>query len=220
MRKCVRIRSALFAAVSFGLLTAPAFAASDELAKARASAFLKSLILPGWGQYTSGHKTAAAMFAMTELAFLGGMYGFHSYGVAKRQDYKAYAAQYADVVGDHPHDFYVDVGNWDRVEDYNEERLKDREFDRLYTSASDSWQWDSNEHRVRMKKIRVQSDKAFNGVYYLVGGLVLNHLASAIHAGRTAHVPASTSSSLRDWHLFFTSSPDRKGLSVHLNCSF
>ncbi len=220
MAKCVGMRAILLAVVLLGLLAPPTFAASKEVAKARATAFLKSLILPGWGQYGSGDKTSAAVFALTELGFLGGMYGFHSYAVVKRDDYEAYAAQYAGVIGDHPHDFYVDVGNWDRVENYNEQRLKDREFDRLYTSSSDSWDWDSYEHRVRMKKIRVQSDKAFNGVYYLAGGLVLNHLASAIHAGRSARLSEGTSSAVRDWNLFFTSSPDKRGLSVHLSCSF
>ncbi|MFH1010537.1 MAG: hypothetical protein V1784_04805, partial [bacterium] len=179
-----------------------------------------SLVVPGWGQWRAGHKRSATYIALGELTFFGGMYAFHNYGTAKRSDYKAYAAQYAGVEGDHPHEFYVDVGNWDRVEDYNEQRLKDREFDRLYTSSLDRWEWDSYEHRIRMKKIRVQSDKALNAVYYLVGGIALNHIASAIHAGRTAPAKKEVSSASSGWHLFFAPLPDSPGLSVYLNCRF
>ncbi|MBM3325184.1 MAG: hypothetical protein FJY66_05905 [Calditrichaeota bacterium] len=214
------MRRIIILVFSIALLASPVLGAEKRTSSERGSAFLKSLVVPGWGQWSAGHKTSATFFAMGELAFLGGMYAFHSYGTARRSDYKSYAAQHAGVVGDHPHDFYVDVGNWDRVEDYNEQRLKDREFDQLYTSASDQWEWDSYEHRIRMKKIRVQSDKALNAVYYLVGGIALNHIASAIHAGRTAPARKETSSANSDWHLFFAPVSDRPGLSVYLNCRF
>lgn len=213
------MRIILVAALSLALLAHPGLATPKGASGDRGAAFLKSLILPGWGQYDTGRKRAALLFALGELAVFGGMYAFHARGVAKRSDYKAYAAQHAGVVGGHPHSFYVDVGNWDRVEDYNEQRLKDREFDRLYTSPSERWEWDSDQHRVRMKKIRVQSDKAFNAVYYLIGGLLLNHIGSAIHAGRGAR-RSEEGAPRREFRAFFAPLSDRQGLSLHLNYSF
>jgi len=214
------MRTVLIAILSIGLLAFPSSGAQKPTSKERGNAFLKSLVLPGWGQYDSGRKQSALFFALGELAVFSGMYAFHVRGVAKRHDYVAYAAQHAGVVGDHPHDFYVDVGNWDRVEDCNEQRLKDREFGELYTSSLDRWEWDSYDHRVRMKKIRVQSDKAFNAVYYLIGGLILNHIGSAIHAGRGVRASETGDSAHRDWRFFVTPVSDRQGLALHLNYSF
>ena len=214
------MRRILIVVLSIGLLTAPAFTAQKRTSRERGNAFLKSLVIPGWGQYDNGRKKSAVVFALGELALFGGMYAFHSYGVAKRDDYKALAAQHAGVVGDHSHGFYVDVGNWARVEDYNEERLRDREFDRLYTSRLDRWEWDSSENRVRMKEIRVQSDKAFNAIYFIVGGLILNHIGSAIHAGRTSTRPETHASNDREWRFFFTPLSNRQGLSFNLNYLF
>ena len=205
--------------LSVGLLVSPAIGASKK-SRERGDAFLKSLVLPGWGQYDGGHKKSAVFFALTEVAIIGGMVAFRAHGAAKRNDYKALAAMHAGVVGEHPHDFYVDIGNWDSVDDYNEQRLQDREFDRLYTSTLDSWEWDSQESRIQMEKIRIQSDKSFNSVYYLIGGIVLNHIASAIHAGRVTSKGKTQATSSRDWHLGFTPLTRSQGLSVHLSCAF
>jgi hypothetical protein len=214
------MRTVFVAILSMGLLAFPGSGAQKPTSRARGNAFLKSLVLPGWGQYDSGRKRSAVFFALGELAVFSGMYAFHVRGVVKRRDYIAYAAQYAGVVGDHPQSFYVDVGNWDRVEDYNEQRLKDREFDQLYTSPLDRWEWDSYAHRVRMKKIRVQSGRAFNTVYYLIGGLILNHIGSAIHAGRGVRGSKNGDSASRAWRFFVAPVSDRQGLSLHFNYSF
>jgi hypothetical protein len=149
-------------------------------------AFLKSLVIPGWGQYSLDHKNYALSFLGTEVTLIGGMLVLESYGASTRDDYEAMAAAYAGVQGAHSHDFYVDVANWMTVDQFNEQRLRDRSFDRLYTSSADRWSWDTNEHRASMERMRVKSDRAFNSVFYLVGGLVFNHLAAAVHAGRLA----------------------------------
>jgi hypothetical protein len=150
------------------------------------SAFLKSLVVPGWGQYSLGQTNSALMFFGADIALLGGMLTLNSYGHSTKADYRALAAAYAGVQGAHDHGFYVDVGNWMTVDQFNEQRLRNREFDALYTQSSDRWAWDSNAHRDLMRKTRIKSDRALNSVLYLVGGMVLNHVASAIHAGRLA----------------------------------
>jgi len=214
------MRLIISAILSVCLLAGSMLGAQKTGSRERGNAFLKSLVVPGWGQLDNGHKRTATLFALGELSLIGAMYASHSRGVVKRSDYEAYAAQYAGVTGDHSHDFFVDVGNWDCVDNYNEQRLKDREFDQLYTSSSDRWVWDSQEHRIRMKKIRVQSDEAFNAIYYLVGGLILNHIASAIHAGRTAHPTRSQTSVIPDWHVSFAPTAGVQGVSLRLSCFF
>ncbi len=155
-------------------------------AKPKRTAFFQSLAVPGWGQYTLGRKNAALFFFGSELIMIGGIFSFRAYGASARADYEALAARYAGVVGGHGHDFYVDVGNWMSVDDFNEQRLRERNFDQLYVLDSDRWRWDTDQHRAEMRTRRIKSDRAFNSVIYLIGGLALNHIASAIHAGRAS----------------------------------
>ena len=165
------------------LLMVPALLYGAD-SKPRKSAFLQSLVVPGWGQYSLGKKNAALGFFGAEALLIGSMFTLRAYGESARTDYEAMAATYAGVRGDHGHDYYVDVGNWMSVDDFNERRLQERSFDELYTTEADRWEWDSDQHRAEMRNRRIKSDRAFNSVLYLIGGLVLNHVASAIHAGR------------------------------------
>lgn len=166
------------------LISLMPMAAWAESGKAGGTAFLKSLIVPGWGQYSLGRTNAALAFLGTEAALVGGMLALHAYGVSTRDDYRALAAAHAGVVGGHGHDFYVDVGNWMSVDDYNARRLQERDFAAMYTDPADRWYWSSDAQRAAMETKRIKSDRAFNSMLYLVGGVVLNHVASAIHAGR------------------------------------
>jgi hypothetical protein len=163
----------------------PLASMAAEPARGR-SAFIKSLIVPGWGQYSLGHRGAGLAFLGADLALVGGILTLRAYGQSTRDDYQALARAYASVSGSHGHDFYVDVGNWMTTAEFNEARLEERNFDALYTSPQDQWSWDTNTHRAEMENTRIKSDRAFNQVIYFVGGMVLNHVASAIHAGRLA----------------------------------
>ncbi|MDD5087518.1 MAG: hypothetical protein PHI18_01800 [bacterium] len=179
------LRTARIAAISLAILSACMTAEARAAAPGK-SAFLKSLVIPGWGQYSLGQPNSALAFFGGELVLVGGMLTLDAYGRSTRDDYQALARIYGGVVGGHDHDFYVDVGNWMTVDQYNERRLRERDYDALYTSTTDRWSWDSNAHRAEMERIRVKSDRAFNSVIYLVGAMVANHIASAIHAGRTS----------------------------------
>jgi hypothetical protein len=188
------------------------------------SAFLQSLLIPGWGQYSMGQKRTALMFISTEVLFLGGVLSMQSYGRSTRDDYVALAHAHAAVTGTHDHDFYVDVGNWMTVEDFNNQRLLERNFNSLYTSANDAWSWDSNENRATMEKIRIRSDRAFNSIIYFAAGIAVNHLASAIHAGRQAATRKSEASlgskRSREMQLDWTPIVSQNVMGLALNCRF
>ncbi|MFZ5433114.1 MAG: hypothetical protein ACOZB3_04990 [Calditrichota bacterium] len=186
------------------------------------TAFLKSLLIPGWGQYALGRNNSALAFLGADLALIGGMLTLNSYGNSARDDYKALAAVHAGVIGDHSHDFYVDVGNWMNVDQYNERRLRDRDYDALYTDPEDQWTWDSDHNRSEMEKIRIRSDRAFNSIIYFVGGMVLNHVASAIHAGRMAARQREGLSGIpdRDWNASVIPNLQAQGATLRFTYSF
>jgi hypothetical protein len=198
----------------------PASFAADKNSDNRA-AFLKSLVIPGWGQYSLGRKNAALTFFGAELAIIGGMFTLNAYGRSTRSDYQALAAAYAGVTGNHAHDYYVDVGNWMTVDQFNEKRLQERNFDAMYTDPHDQWAWDTDAHRAEMEKIRIRSDRAFNNMLYFVGGLVLNHVASAIHAGRVAAAERDkTDAKPSSWNIGVQTIAPSSGLQIRFTRSF
>ncbi len=203
------------------LLLLPSLLAAAP-SKPRRGAFLQSLVVPGWGQYSLGRKDAALGFFGTELLMFGGMLTLRSYGSSAKTDYIAMAATYAGVTGDHPHSFYVDVGNWMSVDDFNERRLQERSFGELYTAESDRWEWDSDQHRAEMRNRRIKSDRAYNSVLYLVGGVVLNHVASAIHAGRASaqRSHADAGSAPPPWNVGLSPASRAGGLKFTLSHTF
>jgi hypothetical protein len=213
-------RKFLISCLGLLLLMAPAFVSGAE--KPSKAAFLQSLVLPGWGQYSLGKKNAALGFVSAEALLIGGMFTLRAYGASARDDYKAMAATYAGVMGDHDHDYYVDVGNWMNVDDFNERRLQERSFGELYTAEADRWEWDSDQHRAEMRNRRIKSDRALNSVLYLVGGLVLNHVASAIHAGRASVRMSRAQSSLTppNWSVGLAPASQQGGMRILLSKNF
>ncbi|MCL4304530.1 hypothetical protein KJZ99_01300 [bacterium] len=150
------------------------------------AAFLKSLVIPGWGQYELGRPKHALAFFGADLLFIGSALTLQHHGKSLEDDYRAFAATHAGVTGSHSRDFYIDVANWMNVFDYNQQRMAERSFGALYDTETDYWYWRSDADRARMDEMRVQSDRSRNRVIYAVALTGVNHLVSAFHAGRLA----------------------------------
>ena len=159
-------------------------------------AFLQSFVIPGWGQKSVGEGTTIGTINFaTDVALWGAVVGFNAYGNWKRDAYKSFAAAHAGVDNrDKDHQYYVDIGNYQNLDQFNEQRRRDRAFDELYLSPADWWEWDSITNRLHFRSLRIQSDAALNDRYYVLGAIFLNHLFSAIHASREASKAAHTGS--------------------------
>lgn len=200
-----------------GLLNAGECLAAKK--SAGGTAFLQSLVIPGWGQYSLGARKSALLYFGSELAMVGGIYSMRSFSNSTKQDYLALARAYAGVTGEHGHEFYVDIGNWENTDLFNEQRLRERQYDALYRNETDQWLWESDERREEFKKIRIRSDRVKNSVIYLAGGLVLNHIVSAIHAGRLGSTKSKVEQSNQESKWELGAAPIRFGDGVVLHAS-
>ena len=148
------------------------------------SPVVKSLVLPGWGEYSLDNQIRGRIFVLSETVLLLAILG--SYSVAQRQEteYKAYAAEHAgiDPIGK-DRQFWVDIGNYSSLFAFNEEHLRWRDFNALYEDNDTwSWTWDSSNNRERFENMRIASDSWRLRGSFLIGGVVLNHIVSAIDA--------------------------------------
>ncbi|MCB9357193.1 MAG: hypothetical protein H6505_01335 [Calditrichaeota bacterium] len=178
------------------------------------AAFLKSLVIPGWGQYELGRTKHALAFFGADLLFIGSALSLQYHGKSLRDDYQAFAASHAGVRGSHNKDFYVDVGNWMNVFEFNEQRMADRSFGALYDTESEYWSWSSDADRARMEEMRVQSDRSLNRVIYAIALTGVNHLVSAFHAGRLAAQQDGVSNNRLGWNVTPQSVSDGAGVNV------
>lgn len=150
-----------------------------------AKPFLKSLLIPGWGQYSQGRNNSALIYISLEALFWGGMFSFQSYGGWLENDYKGYAVSHAGIepVGKN-HDYFVDIGNYDDMDEYNRIQQLERDWDALYLDDTYYWQWDNSSNRTTFEDLRIKSDLYKNSTIYFAGAILVNHLISAIDAAR------------------------------------
>ncbi len=150
-------------------------------------AVVASLLVPGMGELYAGSFESGKYHLIAE----GGLWltysGFRMHSNWLRQDAQTFAQQHAGANFDNKDDLYsVNIGNFNTTDEYNQAKLRNREFDLVYTGNQNNWQWDSDANRLQFKDLRIRSDAAKNNAKFVIGAIVVNHLLSAFSAGRKA----------------------------------
>jgi len=176
-------------ACQFSQLTdSAAYNAADVEFKNRGKAFIRSLILPGSGERYLGKKTLAKAFLITEITLWVGYFAFNEYSKWIREDAYAFAATHSGAKTDgKPSQFFVDIGNYAGIAEYNDAKQRMRQFDKVYTSEDYFWQWDEDQSRRKFENMRISSDQAINRSVFVLGGIFANHILSAIDAVWQTH---------------------------------
>ncbi len=156
--------------------------------KDRKKALLRSLILPGAGEYYLGKKNLALAFFATEVTLWLSYLAFQQYGKWVRQDALAFAATHSGAkIAGKPSQFFVDIGNYLDIYQYNDAKLRFGEYEKYYAEADYFWSWDLDSSRQKFENMRIASDRARNRSTYVLGAVFANHLISAIHASWQTH---------------------------------
>lgn len=145
--------------------------------------FLKSLAIPGWGEYKLGHKSQAYTFFTAEALLITTAAGLYYFSNERTDDFKNYASLHAGVNKSGKTDnFWISIGNYDNTALYNEQKNIDRNFGARYDSPSEQWRWDNSGNRKAYDKIRIEAANMETLSYYAVGAVLANHLLSAMNA--------------------------------------
>ncbi|MDZ7373796.1 MAG: hypothetical protein ONB23_07470 [candidate division KSB1 bacterium] len=177
------------------------------------AAAFRSLILPGWGQRSAGSRTGFRVFLGTELGLWAAYAAFRSLAEWKEDAYRLFAIEHAGIdPAGKDKQFYVNIENYDSLEDYNQAKLRERNLQDYYRDRQRyAWRWDSPTNRRLYEQMRVESDRYANRAELTVGGILANHLASAVHAlwvSRKQTAPSSARSRTTwDWQLRFFPRP-------------
>jgi TM2 domain-containing membrane protein YozV len=147
-----------------------------------------SFLVPGLGEWYAGNFSSGKYFLLAE----GGLWltyaGFDQYGTWVRNDARQYAKVNAGVsLEGKDEKYFVNIGNFMSVDEYNHTRLINRQSEKMYLPSSEYyWKWKTQQQRLTYRSLRINSDLAFNNLKFIGIGIGLNHLASAINAALSA----------------------------------
>jgi hypothetical protein len=166
-----------------------------------AGAALRSLLIPGWGQLASGHKTQAAVFGSLELGTWTSYATFQRQGALRRDAYMTTARLFAGIdLKDRDASLRKLVGQYRSSDVYNqyvvlreatffyEDPVERQQYiDSRSIQPADAWNWgDSFDAFERYRSERRSSEQAFKNGQYALGFAVVNRLVSAVAAARSA----------------------------------
>jgi hypothetical protein len=176
----------------------------DASKKSAATAVLYSLLLPGMGEYYADGFDVGRYSLIAEGGLWLTWFSFRQYGTWLRDDARNFASVHAGAVNAGKNDrYFVDLGNFNDIYEYNDKQLQDRELENLYdANSSYYWRWDSDQNRQEYRAMRVSSERVLNNAQFVIAGIVVNHIVSAVNAARLVRIANQrTSEQLGSWWL-------------------
>ncbi len=144
-----------------------------------------SLLLPGMGELYAGAYDVGKYFTIADGILWGTFIGMEVYSNWQENNYQTYAAANADVDNNNKDaDYYSTIGNYTSVFSYNEEKALERNYDEMLDPETDFWKWNTTDDRQTYRDMWTSSEQTSNDIQFVVGGLILNRVASAINAAR------------------------------------
>ncbi len=143
-------------------------------------AILKSMILPGWGEYSLGQTHRAEGYFFREsliwLTYFGGKKTHTWY----QADYYAFASRHAGVfLNDKSYQYSVDIGNYDDFYTFNNTKDRRREVELKYPEGEGyEWQWDTPANREKFDDMRIHSGTAEKVASFAVGAMMAHRAIS------------------------------------------
>ncbi len=163
---------------------------ATQIQQGKKSVFLAttlSLLLPGAGEWYIGDVTSARYHMIAEGAIWTTYTAFYLRSKWLLDDAKIFAKIHAGASFNGTDDDYnVNIGNFLSVEEYNNARLRDRDYNALYLDSKYYWQWDTDENRQQFKTNRIKSSEAKNYSRFVVAFAIINRIVSAFRASRLA----------------------------------
>jgi hypothetical protein len=145
-----------------------------------------SLLLPGMGELYADAYNTGKYFTIADGILWGTLIGMSAYSGWQEDNYKTYAASNGDVINDgiKDEDFYANIGDYTSVYSYNDQKALERNFAEMYDEEAYFWKWNTTDERRTYRDMWNSSEQANNNIRFVVGGLILNRIISAINAAR------------------------------------
>lgn len=172
-------------------------AATRSQGPAPSGLFLRSLVVPGWGQAVLARsrpevKGRGRTGFLVDLGLAAGMWGLGRHAEIKAAESRSHAMRVAGAAahGDNS-DYWVDVSNYLSRADYNQAMLEANLPQRRYLDPAEDWDWGRREELIRYRDLRAMSERAQAQALATGGAIFINHVLSGVQALRLARQPGS-----------------------------
>lgn len=149
-------------------------------------AFLRSLVMPGWGHHYAEPEISfrgQAHFA-ADLILIASFFGFNARANNLEDQYTTLANLRAGVPTDgRSRTFLLALSQFNSLEEYNDFQLRSRNWNNILPDTPENrWNWQSEDDRRKYRELRDGSDRAGNQLPAITALLVLNRVTSAVSA--------------------------------------
>ena len=176
----------------------------------------KSLLIPGLGEKELGDKKRAQYFYGAELLLWSAALGSISMADQIRNDLNAYASIEADInIDDKDMIFLVNMGNYDSLSDYNDEKRRQRLFNIIYEETdANIWDWSSDSSRYKFDNMRIQQSRYTQIFTFTIAGMIVNR---AISFFDTIYLSKTSNKAIRLQSYFL---PNNNGIDLSVKILF
>lgn len=167
-------------------------------------AILYSSLLPGMGELYAGTYSLGQYFTIAEAVFWVTYLGIDSYGNWQKDNYRAFAKTVGKVnLNEKNDEYFANIGDYTDIHQYNEEMSFQRKFDEMYNLETHFWKWESTPDRKSYRSMWVSSQQSYNNLRFVVGGMILNRIASIINAVRLVTAHNKGLDEISNWNINF-----------------
>jgi hypothetical protein len=113
-----------------------------------------------------------------------GLIALNVHGDNVMDDAESYSVEHAEVTNpdSRDEDFYTNIGNYNSVYEYNNDKLSRGEYNLLYDVNSNFWNWDDVNNRNIFESQREKSERIYNNRIVFTSLLLVNRVVSGISA--------------------------------------
>jgi hypothetical protein len=164
-------------------------------------AIIYSILLPGMGELYAGNFNAGRFFTIAEATLWGTYIGMSTYSGWQKNRYHSFAASNGGVnVAGKNDDYYATIGVYTDINEYNDDMARNGEFNKMFNTEQDYWKW-SGSDRKTYRAMWTAGEQWHNNLRFVIGGLVLNRVVSAINAARIAAAYNKNASQELGWNV-------------------
>lgn len=150
----------------------------------RKGAFVRSLVLPGWGHYYAGddHKMRGHLHSGVEITLLATYAGLMYRGERLQSNYTTLANLKAGIeLSGRSRQFKMAVGDFQSIHEYNDHQLRSRNWHRLLElSPENIWHWEGSNDREYYRDLRMRRDRIRNSLPAILSLMALNRVVAAV----------------------------------------
>ncbi|MEP7146120.1 MAG: hypothetical protein ABI792_03825 [bacterium] len=185
-------------------------------------ALLFSLILPGAGHYYLNRMDVGKYFLGADAASWLSLTSLNIYGKNVRDDSRTFSHDHAEIssINNKNDDYFANIGNFDDIYQYNNEKLTRGEYAKLYDVNQYFWKWDNADNKNIYETQRKNSERIFNTRVIFGSILVANRIISGISAFLIANKANKNSSLNIQPELMYKSDYTFDGVKINFSKNF